>query len=185
MRSLMIGCLSIVVSCISFSVGWILKDWRTGLVAALVTMGIGVMGLVVSLLFIRRLTWPDVFAPLLFSVIWSILLAPIKLITDDFLPVFFVGAGIMLFACLWLYKSQRIGKAYLVLPMIVYLYEMLPITIPGPFDDVFAMAGDAGATIIAVIRASVSNNVSQIQGPDDHQAIEVAHKAEEESQESA
>lgn len=35
------------------------------------------------------------------------------------------------------------SKTWIIFPTFVYVYEMLPISIPGPFDDMFAFGGTA------------------------------------------
>ncbi len=68
----------------------------------------------------------------------------------------------MLTACLWLYKIERIGKGFLIAPIIVYCYEMLPITIPGPIDNFLSIAGGLGGTVIAVVAACSKKDARQI-----------------------
>jgi hypothetical protein len=153
MRTLAVGCLTPLLALLSFAVGWLAKDWQVGLIATLVTFGVGIVLMAVSLLWIRRITWPDVLAPVVFSIPWTLLLLPLKLVTADFIPGTFVVAAMFLSACLWMYKEERITREFLILPTLVFLYEMLPINIPGPIDDFLCLTGSAGSTVVGRIKA--------------------------------
>jgi hypothetical protein len=101
------------------------------------------------LFFVRKLSLVDVFLPLIFSVVWTVLLIPLSLGTEVFTAPAAIGSGFLLTLCLWrYYNNNQIGKYWLIFPVIVYMYEMLPVNIPGPFDDYFSFGGDVASTIL-------------------------------------
>lgn len=174
LRTLLIGILCFILGIIAFFIGWLITgQWKLGLIATLVVFSIGAIGCCISFMCFKKLGWSDVFLPLIFSVFWSILMFPLKVATDLFAAPYFIIAGIMLTACLWLYKNERIGKGFLVAPIICYCYEMLPITIPGPIDNFLSIAGGVGGTVIAVVAACIKSDERQILKENNVNAIDI------------
>ena len=105
---------------------------------------LGLVLATVMLLFTKRFTLGDVFLPTFFSIVWSILLIPFSLGTSLFSAPAAIGSGLVLSACLWrAYHAQGVGREWLILPITVFLYEMIPVNISGPFDDYLAFGGAA------------------------------------------
>lgn len=60
---------------------------------------------------------------------------------------------------LWLYKMQKINALFLIFPIIIFLYEMLPVPIPGPFDNLFGFGGDAVSLAIGCLLRFFSGGI--------------------------
>ena len=45
-------------------------------------------------------------------------------------------------------------KTWIIFPTIVFLYEMLPVSIPGPFDDFFAFGGSCANDFFQFLAAN-------------------------------
>jgi hypothetical protein len=52
-------------------------------------------------------------------------------------------------------KQYKMDKKWLILPALVFLYEMLPINIPGPVDDTFALGGSVSVVFIQFLRRAI------------------------------
>jgi hypothetical protein len=151
--------LVVVVSApLSLAVGlafWAAQSWRSGLVACFGTFAACLVAATLLVFFTRRLTLVDVFLPLIFSVVWSLILMPFSLGTDLFAAPAAIGSGILLTWCLWrVYHEGGEGRNWLIFPILVYVYEMLPINIPGVFDDYFALSGDMACVLLYQLAAS-------------------------------
>jgi hypothetical protein len=128
---------------------WAGENWRAGLVAGASTFALCLIAATVMLFFVKKLSLADVFLPVVFSVIWSVILTPLSLGAEIFTAPAAIGSGFLLTLCLWrYYHDNGIGRYWLIFPVIVYVYEMLPVNIPGPFDDYFCFAGDVASTVL-------------------------------------
>ena len=77
------------------------------------------------------------------------ILIPFSLGTSIFSAPTAIGSGLVLTLCLWrVHHNDGQGKQWLILPTIVYMYEMLPIDIPGPFDNIFSFGGTVTNTVL-------------------------------------
>jgi hypothetical protein len=148
--------LVVVISApLSLAVGvafWAAQGWRTGIVACCGTFAACLVAATLLAFFTRRLTLVDVFLPLIFSVIWSLILMPFSLGSDLFTAPAAIGSGMLLTWCLWRvhHEGGQEGESrkWLILPILVYVYEMMPINIPGVFDDYFAITGDLALVLL-------------------------------------
>lgn len=118
-----------------------------------VWMGIAVGG-ISALLFLsisawlmntaRTLTVLDCILPIPIGLISSILFAPISLMG---LSIFSIatctGAAAFLSVALFMYRAKRITGGWLIMPFLVFVYELLPIEIPGDIDNFLALGGNA------------------------------------------
>lgn len=155
--------LLVVISApLSVAVGlafWAAQSLRAGLAAGFATLAACLVAATLLAFFTRRFTLVDVFLPLVFSVVWSLILTPLSLGSDLFTAPAAIGSGMLLTWCLWRVYHQGgqdggIGRMWLILPILVYIYEMLPINIPGPFDDYFALSGDLACVLLYQLAAS-------------------------------
>ncbi len=155
--------LVVVVSApLSIAVGlafWAAQNWRAGLTACFSTLAICLVAATLLAFFTRRFTLVDVFLPVIFSVVWSLVLMPFSLGSDLFTAPAAIGSGMLLTWCLWrVYheggRDGNSGRKWLIFPILVYVYEMLPIHIPGVFDDYFALSGDFACVLLSQLAAS-------------------------------
>lgn len=148
-KSLLIVIVSVPLSIALGIAFWAAQGWKTGLIACFSTFAACLVAATLTAFFTRRFTLFDVFLPVIFSVIWSAILAPFSLGSDLFTAPAAIGAGLLLTLCLWkVYHEGGEGRGWLIFPILVYIYEMLPINIPGPIDDYFALTGDFASVIL-------------------------------------
>jgi hypothetical protein len=151
--------LLVVVSApVSIALGiavWVGESWKAGLITCCCSLAVFLVIATIMAFFIRRLTLFDVFLPVIFSVVWSLILMPFSLGSDLFTAPAAIGSGLLLTLCLW--KAHHEGgesRKWLIFPILVYIYEMLPINLPGPFDDYFALTGDVACFILYQLAGS-------------------------------
>ncbi len=142
-RSLLLGAISIPLSFVAFLIGWSAGSFKTGLISGLCVFVLFFLAAIVVLLFTRRISPVDVFLPIPIAVLWSVILIPFSLGTEVFTAPSCIGSAILLSMSLWMIRKGDLPNAWAVIPATVFAYEMLPINIPGPFDDWFAFGGDA------------------------------------------
>ncbi|HOI43183.1 MAG TPA: hypothetical protein PK523_09580, partial [Elusimicrobiales bacterium] len=118
---------------------------RTGVLAAAVGFTVFFFAAVGSLFFVRRFTYLDAALPVVFAALWSLALAPFSFGASLFSAPFFIGAAALLGVCIAVTARWDTHKGWLTLPALVFLYEMLPINIPGPVDDTFSLTASLGA----------------------------------------
>ncbi len=142
-KSMLLIALSVPLAICAAIIAWISINFRAGIIAGCSVLAICIIAATLMLFFLKRFSLVDVFLPLIFSVIWSVALIPVTLPEAVFSVPTAIGSGFILTMCLWrVYHDPRVGKGWLIFPIIVYMYEMLPVNIPGPFDDIFAFGGD-------------------------------------------
>jgi hypothetical protein len=151
--------LLVVISApLSLAIGlafWAAQGWRSGVIACCGAFAVCLVAATLLAFFTRRFTLLDVFLPVVFSVIWSLLLMPFSLGADLFTAPAAIGSGMLLTWCLWrVYHGEVEGRKWLIFPILVYVYEMLPINIPGAFDDYFALSGDLACVLLMQLAAS-------------------------------
>lgn len=128
--------------------------------------GLFLIGFVISavfIFFIKTLSTLDIFLPIPIAVVWTIVLFPLKISIDLISPATMVLSAFLLTYSLWIYKLKGMSKNWIVLPVLMFLYEMLPVNFPGPFDDAFAAAGSAGNALLLSIVALRSRSFGGFQ----------------------
>jgi hypothetical protein len=98
----------------------------------------------ISICFLKSISTVDVFLPIPISVIWCVILFPLKVSTDLISPATMIASAFLLTWSLWLYKEKKVEKGWIIVPILMFLYEMLPVNIPLPFDDVLAVGASGG-----------------------------------------
>jgi hypothetical protein len=144
-RSFLISFLSFPFSALAFIIGWTGWDLRTGALAAAIVFSVFFAAAMINLFFVRRFTYLDAVLPVVFAGVWSLALAPFSFGASLFSAPFFIGAAVLLGACIAVTARWDTPKGWLTLPALVFLYEMLPINIPGPVDDTFSLTASLGA----------------------------------------
>ncbi len=157
-KSLAIGFFSLPFSGLALLIGRLAGgSWHVGFLSMLVTLGVFWLFAVINLFFIKELSWVDVFLPIPISVVWSIVLLPLSLGSNIFTAPACIGSAIIFTISMWMLKNKRMSTYWVIFPSMVFLYEMLPINIPGPFDDYFAFGG----TAVLLLMQSFSNEVPE------------------------
>lgn len=161
LRSLAISFLAFPFSALAFLIGWAARDLRSGLLAGAVIFTGFFVAAVVNLFFVKTYTYLDTALPAVFAVLWSLALAPFSFGVSLFSAPAFIGAGVLLGACMALAKRYQTGIKWLVMPALVFLYEMLPINLPGPVDDTFALGGSAGVILAQFLRRQLPRIIKE------------------------
>ena len=161
-RSIAISFLAFPFSILAFLIGWAARDLRFGLLAGAVIFTCFFIAAVVNLFFVKTYSYLDAALPPVFAVLWSLALAPFSFGASLFSAPAFIGAGLLLGTCLVLNKRYQTGIKWLILPGLIFIYEMLPINIPGPVDDAFALTGSAGAVIIQYLRRTLPHIIKDL-----------------------
>jgi len=161
-RSLAISAASFPFSVLAFLIGWAARDIRFGLLAGAVIFTGFFIAAIVSLFFVKTYSYLDAALPPVFAILWSLALAPFSFGASLFSAPAFIGAGLLLGACLVLNKRYETGIKWLILPGLIFIYEMLPINIPGPVDDAFALSGSAGAIIMQYLRRALPHIIKEL-----------------------
>lgn len=141
-KSVLLAVASLPASLIAFGIGWASTSVRVGVVAGLSTLFVCWALAIVLLLFTRRFSAVDVFLPVPIAILWSMMLFPLSLGTELFTAPSCIGSAVVLSVCLWMIRHNKMPVTWAILPAVIFLYEMLPINVPGPFDDWFAFGGD-------------------------------------------
>ena len=151
-RAAAINVLSFPFSMLAFITGWGIWDLRTGILAGAAAFAVFFIASVAALFFIKTFSYLDAVLPPLFSIVWSFILFPFTFGTALFSAPAFIGSAFLLGACMALAKRDGVNKVWLAFPAVIFLYEMLPVNIPGPFDDLFAFGGSAANTILLLVK---------------------------------
>lgn len=98
-----------------------------------------------------ELTIQDCIMPALLSLVCSIVFLPLKIISFDiFGPLHCMFAGIIFSVCLLGYRAGRIQNPFwLTFPFLTFVYELLPVNIPGPIDDILSLSADTFVSYLA------------------------------------
>lgn len=153
-KSLMLVAVSAPVSVALGVAVWVGAGWKAGLITCCCAFAAGLTIATIVAFCTRKLTLVDVFLPVVFSVLWSLALVPFSLGADLFTAPSAIGAGLLLTLSLWkAYHDEGQSRRWLIFPILVYIYEMLPINLPGPFDDYLALTGDVACYLLAQLAA--------------------------------
>lgn len=89
------------------------------------------------------LTVVDCLLPLLISIVCGVVFAPIALFSASvFSFATCIYSGLLLSLTLFSYKYRSLDDKYLIMPICVFVYEILPIELPTDLDNIFALGGN-------------------------------------------
>lgn len=98
----------------------------------------------------KNLTVLDCILPIPIGAVSAFLFAPISLAGGSiFSALTCMGASLLLTIMLFLYKSKRIYAGWLVIPFLVFIYELLPIELPTDLDNLLCLGGNGVNFMIA------------------------------------
>lgn len=91
-----------------------------------------------------KLTTADCIIPTILALISGVVFGPVQLFAGSvFSAATCIMSGILLSVALYLYKDGRFRAEWLILPVLTFLYELLPIELPTDLDNIFALGGSA------------------------------------------
>jgi hypothetical protein len=155
-RTFLFTFLTVPAGLLGFAAGWAARDLQTGLVAGAACFSALFLAAALNIFLTKTYTWADAALPVLFSLVWSLILIPFSFGTSLFSAPSFIGSAVLLSFCMVFVSRRELPRAWLITPLIIFLYEMLPLNIPGPFDDIFALAGSAGNAVLLVVKGRLS-----------------------------
>lgn len=142
-KSILLFILSIPLGIAFFFIAWLSFDFRIGLIVGLCAFILINIGALTSFFLIKKITFIDILLPIPFAVIWSLILSIFSLGANLFSAPAAIGSAFFLSLCLYrFYTGNLVSKSFLILPVLIFMYEMLPINIPGPIDDYLSFGGD-------------------------------------------
>ena len=123
LRSILILFVFTVIGLISGVVTWINWNCHVGLNVFAGSFVFGIVTASVSMMFVKELSTLDIFLPIPLSIVWSIIVYPIKMITTDLLaPPEMWGSAFLLTASLWMYKQKEMSRTWIIFPILTFLY---------------------------------------------------------------
>ena len=160
-RTVAISVLSFPASILAFIIGWSARDLRTGVMVGAIIFSVFFLVSIVSLFFIKSYSYLDAFLPLVFAIVWSFILIPFTFGASAFSAPALIGSAILLGICMVLAKYHGASRVLLIFPAIVFIYEMLPVNIPGPFDDMFAFGGSVVSTFLLALKVNLKKKLKE------------------------
>jgi hypothetical protein len=157
-RSIVILISFSILGLLAGGITWANTSFLMGLNVLAAVFGVGFVIAVGLLFFIKSFSLVDVFLPIPLSVVWSVILLPLHVSSGLFTAATAIGSGLVLSLCLWMYRAGNMSKFWIIFPIIVFLYEMLPIAIPGPFDDAFAFGGSFVSLLLGSLVSRIKEN---------------------------
>jgi len=88
----------------------------------------------------KTFTLVDCMLPALIALFAAFVFSPVAIISGNFFSIgTCIFSGVLLSVGLFLYKSDKIQGAFLILPMLTFFYEILPIDLPTDLDNILAL----------------------------------------------
>lgn len=144
---------SIPIGGMTFVISWCFLDFKISVIIGLIAFSLlNALGFC-SLYFQKSITSVDIFLPIPLAIMWSLFLSFFSLGANIFYMPAVIGSSVLLTASLIKQKENpEASRKWLILPTLVFIYEMLPINIPGPIDDYLAFSGATIATVLNYLK---------------------------------
>ena len=139
--------------------------WFPGILAGF--MMIAGLGVVVGKLINskKKITTADCIIPLVMSLISAIVFMPIGLVSGNlFSAATCITAGAFLCVSMWLNKNGRLAEWALIMPMLTFIYEMLPIDLPTDLDNVLGLAGSFASMKMGYMKSLATQSAKSFAG---------------------
>jgi hypothetical protein len=151
-------------------IAWVAHDWRLAVALFCATYGIGITVAMVILLRTRKLSLVDLWLPVPVAILWSALLSIVSVGAEVFTAPACIGSAFVFSLSLSTARKFNQSSAWTIAPALVFIYEMLPINLPGPVDDYLSFGG--AATLFAIqilLKSSVRYDTVQPRLEDTHE----------------
>lgn len=140
-------CLFVTSPAVAIAIGiWLGSGIWTGIIWGILGLIVALCGAVAIGTSEKRgtVTALDCILPIPISIFCGIIFAPVRLfVVDFFSPVTCIGSGLLFSLALIMFRSNRLDETPLWIIGMVFLYEILPINLPTPLDDVLCLGGQA------------------------------------------
>ena len=148
-QSILLFLLAFPFSALAGAIAWIAWNFKTGAWVALSVFALFAALSAARLLTLKTFSTVDLFLPIAAAAVWSLVLTPLELGSNLFSAPAAIGSALLLTLSLWRVRHQEMrGKGWLIYPVLVFIYEMLPVNIPGPVDDYLAFGSSAVTTVL-------------------------------------
>jgi hypothetical protein len=108
----------------------------------------------------KTLTIVDCVLPFIISIIAAFIFAPTALFAGNLLSIgTCIFSGVLLSLGLILYKLDKINGAFLILPMLTFIYEILPIDLPSDLDNIIAL----GVNTLDLVTGGITSQMKRIE----------------------
>jgi hypothetical protein len=111
----------------------------------LYSLGIFFVGIILTIIIVntaKKLTTIDCILPLIISIICAVIFAPLHLLQAEIFSIMTcIGSGFIFSMTLFYYKAKKIGGGWLIIPALVFCYEILPINLPTEIDNFICLGG--------------------------------------------
>jgi hypothetical protein len=161
-RALLVGCTGLPLAVLAGVVVGAGYGWRAGIVAFAIALALALIVAMIILLKTPHLSRVDLWLPVPVAILWSAILSVFSVGSELFTAPACIGSAFLFSLSLSTARKFHQSDAWVIAPALVFMYEMLPINIPGPVDDYLSFGGTA--TIVAIqllLRASNSTQGSQ------------------------
>src|SRR3954470_1672919 len=165
-RSLLLGVVSFPLAFLAFLIGWSAQSFKAGVVAGSCVLALGFVAAIAVLLTTRKLSTVDIFLPIPIAALWSLILTAVSVGAGAFTAPACIGSAILFSVCLWMIRQGKLSNSWAIVPATIFIYEMLPVNIPGPFDDYFSFGGDAAFLLLQGVMYQVGKDRAGLEGPD-------------------
>lgn len=100
----------------------------------------------------KHLTVTDCILPIPLGAISAFLFAPVSLFSGSiFSAATCLGASLLLSIMLLMYRAKKIRGCMLVIPFVVFIYELLPIELPSDIDNILCLGGSGVSFITSLV----------------------------------
>lgn len=113
----------------------------------------------------KQVTVLDCFLPIPVGLMSAVLFAPISLAgMSIFSSVTCLSASLFLTIMLFMHRAGKINGGWLILPFLVFLYELLPIEFPTDIDNLLAFGGNATNFVFSMVWPAIdSDNMTELE----------------------
>jgi hypothetical protein len=89
----------------------------------------------------KRPSWLIIALPMVITIPWVAIMSPFKFVEDVFSIPAALTSAFLLSSVLLAIRRKNLPFKWALLPLLCWLYECLPITLPGPIDEFLAVGG--------------------------------------------
>jgi len=125
-----------------------------------------IVGLVIAIYMAntaKKMTVTDCVLPIIISIISAVVFFPVSFLFAEFFSwLTCIGAGFFLSWAMFMYKNKEVGGWTLVIPFIVFVYEILPVSLPTDIDNFIALGGSGTNVVLRyMMRKTVQGMISE------------------------
>lgn len=145
LRYVVFGSIGVMLSVTGAIALWVKFGFVTGLCGGVVLFILCASGIIYLSENVKQLTLLDCLLPIPAGLISATLFTPWALALNGsfFSAVTCMGAAIFLSMALLLYRAKKIGIGWVIVPFLVFMYELLPVEFPTDLDNILSFGANA------------------------------------------